>query len=228
MNFKKLFVAFFVVGIICSMFLTNTFTASATENTSALQQIELQWMRSGELESDKFVVPMKAGDDAWNYNQVCDATSLRYFETSSAQFLANAKAAEGTENVSEDGQLVGTNFVWDCGDFYNKYREENGNVSYAWASWKHWGIDSDSKGGNNEYSLRRYTSYFDLNDSLLSGLQSATLAPADELGAMSYLFTINDTVFVFVNGNLVYWGGTDITEGNNQYGALVRSSFGGV
>ena len=53
------------------------------------------------------------------------------------------------------------------------------------------------------------------------------LASEDELGKMGYLFPINDNIFVFINEQLAFWGGTDMTAGENQYGALNRITFMG-
>ncbi len=201
------------------------FTASAVD-LPVSDKVSLDWMRSSETKTEAFVKPITGASDAWIYQNALESTKLEYFSNDETKALANAKAATGNEYVAAS-QSVDSSLIWDNGTFFSKYKEVNGQVSYDWASWKHFG-KNHSLSSAGEYSVRRFTSYFDLTASNYANLEQAILAPQDELGNMNYLFPINDTVFVFVNGVLAFWGGTDIIEGNNVWGALTRQEFMGM
>jgi len=187
---------------------------------------QLGWMRSTEVPEESFTKPITTGTDAWTYSEVFANTPIKYFENEDVRAVANQKAAGGTEVVRPlDQQLVGIRHIWDSGDYFPLYKEQNGNVFYDWASWKHFGINGEVNTTDGEYSIRRFSAYIDLSAQQLTG--SVLLAPEDELGNMSYLMPINDNMFVFVNGQLAYWGGTDVIAGGNQYGALTRTAFMG-
>lgn len=189
--------------------------------------IELNWMRSSEVKTESFVKPITNSEDAWNFSDVFSKTPAKYFESESIKSEAIELSELGEEYIVNDTeQIVGTDSVWDEGDYFSKYKTENGNMSYAWASWKHWG-KPDSIEVKGEYSIRRFSTYVNLTPSKLDSSDSIILAPNDELGNFSYLFPINDNVFVFVNGELAFWGGTDVAAGGNQYGALNRNRFMG-
>ena len=157
--------------------------------------IELEWMRGSEAEAD--VMIRLATDDAeWAYGSIFEATPLRYFQSTGAQTAANTKAAAGEESVyAESGQKAGYENVWDCGENLSGEKSE---MYYDWASWKHYGTGTDS------HSIRRFSSYVELDAEQYYSLSDAMLAPEDELGVMSYLFPVNDNMFVFVNGRLAF------------------------
>ena len=190
-------------------------------------KVSLGWMRSSELPEARFLKPVDVDGDAWSYNEAFNSTPIKYFESLEVQAVANEKAAEGTENATiEDEQLVGMRHIWDNGNYFDKYKNENGNVTFGWASWKHFG-ESGTIEEKGEYSIRRFAAYVDFSAEDLMTATSIMLAPEDELGNMSYLFPLNDNVFVFVNGKLAFWGGTDVKAGQNQHGALNRTEFMG-
>jgi hypothetical protein len=65
------------------------------------------------------------------------------------------------------------------------------------------------------YSLRRFTAYLDVDLSSYT-VDSAYLVsqfPSDEEGM--FIFPLNDSIFVFVNGQLAYWTSTDLIGGGN-------------
>jgi hypothetical protein len=184
-------------------------------------------MRSTEIGEHSYKVLVGAQSQAWDYATAFDATPIQYFENTDVQAKANEKAAQGSEVVRPSGeQLVGIQHIWDRGTYFDKYKEENGGVGYDWASWKHWGVSGNTV-DKGEYSVRRFAAYFEMDAGALAAADKAVIAPTDELDGMSYLFPINDNVFVFVNEQLVYWGGTDVIAGNNQYGALNRDTYMG-
>ena len=191
------------------------------------QTVSLGWMRSSELKDARFLKAVGERGDAWTYQEVFDGTPIKYFENEEVRAVANEKAAQGTENTTSAGQqLVGIKHIWDDGTYFDKYKAENGNVGFDWASWIHFG-QSGTTQDKGEYSIRRFAAYFDFSAEDLANASSIMLAPEDELGNMSYLFPINDNAFVFVNGQLAFWGGTDVVAGQNQYGALNRTTFMG-
>ena len=190
---------------------------------------KLGWMRSTEISGESFKKAIVYGSDAWNFAETFANTPIKYFEHEEVRAVANQKASEGTEVVRPfTEQLVGMRHIWDLGDYFSLYKNQNGNVFYDWASWEHFGVNGELYHSNGQYSIRRFSAYIDVNTTTLSSAKSIFLAPEDELGNMSYLFPINDNVFVFVNGTLAYWGGTDVIAGNNQYGALTRTTFNGM
>ena len=188
---------------------------------------KLGWMRSSELPAESFLKPVGIYGDAWTYSEAFRRTPIKYFEDEAVRAVANEKVANGTEYTSsEEEQLVGMSHIWDHGTYFSKYKNENGNVPFGWASWEHFG-ESGTVEDKGEYSIRRFSAYIDFSADDLASTSSIMLAPEDELGNMSYLFPLNDNVFVFVNGQLAFWGGTDVAEGANQYGALNRTEFMG-
>ena len=192
-----------------------------------IQKLPLGWMRSTEVGAESFKKAI-VDYDAWSYNEAFDSTPIKYFENADVQNKANEKVAQGTEvAVSEGEQYVGIQHIWDLGNYFNQYKEQNGNVFFDWASWRHWGI-SGSEADKGEYSIRRFAAYFELTADEIANASNILVAPEDELGNMSYLFPINDNIFLFVNGQLAYWGGTDVVAGDNQFGALNRSTFMGM
>ena len=195
-----------------------------TNYKDSTQGSELGWMRSSETTD---VIKILKGNEgsSWTYNALMTQTPIRYFETSTVRDKANELADSGLEWVYDKTKhYIGEQHIWDRGNYYNKYKNENGDAPYAWASWENFGANEFSK-SKMEYSMRRFSAYMSFSETELSGLSGAKLAPKDELGQMSHLMPINDTMFVFVNGQIAYWGGTDIIEGNNQYKALNRTDF---
>ena len=188
-------------------------------------KMQLGWMRSTELTEESFLLPVGGSD--WDYNTVFKNTPIKYFQDETVRSVANSRVASGGEyTVGMPEQLVGMRHIWDNGDYFPLYREQNGNAAYAWASWSHHGVSGNVE-AKGEYSIRRFSAYVDFTAAQLSSSKSILLAPEDELGNMSNLFPINDNAFIFVNGQLAYWGGTDVVDGNNQFGALNRTVFGG-
>ncbi len=224
---KKFTAVFIFVLMAFSLSLpANAMTAASAPGEIQNGKNNLEWMRSSELKEDSLILDVSTNSNSWSYENAFNNTPLKYFTTSGAQALANSKAALGQENVSPAQQQVGYDSVWDNGTYFEKYKNENGNATYDWASWKHHGVSGNTV-NKGEYSIRRFSSYINISSDELAALESAVLAPEDELGNMSYLFPINDTVLVFVNGQLAYWGGTDIIEGQNQYNALNRAELMG-
>jgi len=227
MKKMKIITVMAAVLVIAQALSVSAFAADKRLNLAA-ERVTLEWMRSSEDSADAFIRPIVQGVDAFAYGEVLEGTPLRYFENDGTRAKANERALNGGEYVyAESGQITGAQYIWDGGNFFTKYREQNGDVSYKWASWKHFGVDGALNPIRGDYSIRRFTSYFDLSDALYQNLLTAFIAAEDESGKMSYLFPINDTVFLFVNGKLAYWGGTDIKEGHNQFGAMIREVFMG-
>ena len=187
--------------------------------------VRLGWMRSSELPEDKFL--MTVGGSEWTYSDAFSKTPIKYFENESVRGTANTKASQGAEFTKPFGeQLVGIEHIWDAGTYFGTYKDTFMHRANDWASWLHTG-ESGNTENKGEYSIRRFSAYIDIPESQFSVISTANLAPVDELNQMSYLFPVNDNVFVFVNGTLAYWGGTDIVAGGNQYGALNRTEFMG-
>ena len=194
---------------------------------AGVDKMQLGWMRSTEIPGESFLLPVGGNQDAWDYNTVFKNTPIKYFQDESVRAIANGRVASGGEyTVGTPNQLVGMRYIWDEGDYFPLYKEQNGNAPYSWASWSHHGTSGNVE-AKGEYSIRRFSAYLNFTAAQLSSANSVLLAPEDELGNMSYLFPINDNVFIFVNGKLAYWGGTDVVKGNNQFGALNRTVFGG-
>ena len=187
----------------------------------------LGWMRSTEIKDASFLRDVITSGDAWNFDLTFSKTPIKYFENEDVRTKANQKVADGSEVATPAGeQLVGIQHIWDKGNYFDRYKLQNADVSYDWASWSHHGTSGNTE-EKGQYSIRRFAAYVEYSQSKLNSLSGVYLAPKDELGERSYLFPINDNVFVFVNGTLAYWGGTDIAAGNNQYGALNRTNFAG-
>ena len=187
--------------------------------------LPLGWMRSTEIKDASFLKDVVSGKDAWNFDEAFRNTPIKYFENEDVRTKANQKVADGSEYATPAGeQLVGIRHIWDNGNYFDKYKIQNADVSYDWASWSHHGISGDTT-NKGQYSIRRFAAYVEYSQAQLDALQNVFLAPKDELGNRSYLFPINDNAFVFINGTLVYWGGTDIVSGDNQFGALNRTAF---
>ena len=134
-----------------------------------VQKIPLGWMRSSEIAADAFVKPITSGD-AWAYSEAFTNTPLKYFTNTNAQDAANSNVSENVLPLDE--QVVGAQYIWDEGLFFDTYKSQNGSVAYDWASWMHF--------GNNEsnYSIRRFSAYIDLDKSDFSA-DSMLLAPED-------------------------------------------------
>ena len=185
----------------------------------------LGWMRSTEIKDASFLADVISSGDAWDFDQAFANTPLKYFENEDVRKKANEKVAEKTEVATPSGeQLVGIKHIWDNGTYFDKYKIQNADVNYDWASWSHHGISGDTV-NKGQYSIRRFAAYVEYSQAQLDGSGGVYLAPKDELGNRSYLFPVNDNAFIFVNGKLAYWGGTDTVDGNNQYGALNRVKF---
>ena len=190
-------------------------------------KMKLGWMRSTEIPAESFSRPVGGQGDAWSYETAFKNTPIKYFEDETVRSVANGRVASGGEyTVNSAQQLTGMQHIWDAGTYFPLYKEQNGDASYSWASWEHHAV-SGNVADKGEYSIRRFTAYLNVDASDLSNSTNILLAPDDELGNMSYLFPINDNAFIFVNGKLAFWGGTDVISGNNQYGALNRTTFGG-
>ncbi|MDR1117021.1 MAG: hypothetical protein LBL09_02090 [Oscillospiraceae bacterium] len=197
-------------------------------------------MRSSELFG--FVpgarIPIQVPPDGvfrgWNYPWARDSTLIEYFENT--EMLQAAISGEYTQEAlgipeslfSEAGWLVGDNFVWDGGtpnQFFSGYF--SGEVPGGWASWENVEIADDSLYSPEtrvdipgvytpyHYSLRRFTSYLDVDFSCYD-VNSAFLVSAFPSGvADEFVFPLNDSIFVFVNGQLAYWASTDVIGGGN-------------
>jgi len=187
----------------------------------------LGWMRSSETVDDVVLMRYITSNGQWSYSDIIKQTPLRYFENNQVRSKALALASLGQEWLYDANKhLIGLPHIWDGGNYFPLYKNQNGGVFYDWASWEHFGASKFSA-EECQYSIRRFSAYVDYTADDLKNASSVFLAPQNELGEMSYLMPINDTVFVFVNGKLAYWGGTDIKEGQNQYGALLRTHFSG-
>ena len=123
------------------VFSTSTINISVSaEQNVGTDRVELQWARSSESADDSFIVPIRTnGGDAWSYLQACNSTPLRYFENSKVQNDFNTRAEIGREYVSdESAQLVGKDYIWDCGKFFDKSIIQNrgsvDSVDFDWAS----------------------------------------------------------------------------------------------
>ena len=185
----------------------------------------LGWMRSTEIKDASFLRDVVSGKDAWSFDQAFANTPLKYFENEDVRKKANEKAAANTETATPSGeQFVGEQHIWDRGTYFDKYKIQNNDVPYAWASWSHHGISGNTT-DKGQYSIRRIAAYIEYTQAQLDAANGIYIAPKDELGNRSYLFPINDNAFIFVNGKLAYWGGTDTIDGNNQFGALNREKF---
>jgi len=199
------------------------------------QYVRLEWARSGESRECVAIRPITNGEDAFDYFDIWEETPLRFFETEAVRAIANAKADAGLEFVqAEARQITDVNNIWDSGAFFNYYKNMHNPeaLPYQWASWEHFGQDGyvacwGTMTYAGDYTIRRFTTYFDLSAELYDNLESAVLAPENNEGKMSYFFPINDSVFVFVNGQLAFWGGTDHKEGENVWNAHIRSQFEG-
>jgi len=177
--------------------------------------IDLEWARSAEThsaethsatpqggESDVLTMPASG---SWEYKKICESTPLKYFQSQAAQSAAAVAAGDGSEAVyNAEGQTVGEDTVWDCGGYAGS--AALGDVR-SWATWP-------AEGLAENIAVRRFSSRFTLNSDQYYMLENALLAPEDELGNMSHLMPVSESIYVFVNGRLAYWGGgkSNITD----------------
>jgi hypothetical protein len=181
----------------------------------------------------------------WDFPWARSATLLQYFENQATlQAAISGEYTQAALGIPEalfdsNGIFVGDPYVWDGGtpnQYFKGYY--TGNAPGGWASWANVDIADDDLYSPEtrvnvpgfyspyHYSLRRFTSYVDLDLTCYS-LDTAYLAsdyPVDQFGR--YVFPLNDSIFVFVNGQLVYWASTDVIGNGNV--AQNRSSFLGV
>jgi hypothetical protein len=211
----------------------------------------LGWARSSELfgyvpgARIPLVPPADGVFTGWDFPWARSSTLLQYFEnTAMLQAALSSAYTQAALGISEslfpgNGILIGDNYVWDGGtpnQYYTGYY--TGSAPGGWASWANVEIANDSLYSPEtrvntpgvyspyHYSLRRFTAYADLDLSCYS-VDTAYLVsdyPRDALGR--YVFPLDDSIFVFVNGRLVYWASTDVIGNGNV--AQNRSSFMGV
>jgi len=92
--------------------------------------------------------------------------------------------------------------VWDNGLYYN-----NGvPAGREWASWKYAYTEPDGGSYAGYSDLRRFRATFTVPDGYT--VTSGSLYTPDFMGGIP----INDNVYIFVNGELLFWGGTRVNQ----------------
>jgi len=183
--------------------------------------------------------------EGWNFNWARNHTLIQYYENEEMYDAAVSgeftRAVFGTdESLNEKrNPEIGFPFVWDGGfpnQFFTGY--STAPEPGGWASWNAFFVrDSLLSPETREdipgryyaqfrYSLRRFTSYLEVDLSCYS-VDSAFLVsrfPTNEPD--EFVFPLNDSIFVFVNGVLAYWTSTDLIGSGNV--AQNRSTFEGI
>lgn len=209
----------------------------------------LGWMRSSEIEG--YVpgarIPEVPEPDfnGWDFDWVRNHTFMQFFENSEILEAAiqgdyTREALRMNETLFPNNNiLVDFTYVWDGGtphQFFKDYSTEP--QPGGWASWQNVNIPNNQLFSPQtrepdpefylpfHYSLRRFTSYLDV-DLKKYTINSAFLVsafPSDE--ERGFVFPLNDSIFVFVNGLLVYWTSTDLIGSGNV--AQNRLFFNGL
>jgi hypothetical protein len=176
-------------------------------------------------------IPDCNGDELCGETPVIAAHAVvRYFETGtitpdlawqrSAEPASAAYAGYGAAWELTDGfdiPLCATQTVWDNGVYYN-------NSVPAGREWASWEYAYNNGGSFDDYSdLRRFQATFTVPD----GYE----VTAGSLYAPDYTagIPINDNVYIFVNEDLLFWGGTrvnQITDGMFQSMAGIQALRG--
>ena len=183
---KKLAAIFLILSLLAGV---PVFSAAAAPSHKT-DCIDLDWARSAETlsaetqggangvqgASAQADVPVMPAGGSLNYEKVCADTPMRYFDVRVAQSTPVGAAGGG---------------VWDCGGYTGNKIE--GDVR-EWATWP------AGNGTAETLDVRRFSSRFVLEDELYYMLETAMLAPEDELGSMSYLLPVSGKIYVFVNG----------------------------
>jgi hypothetical protein len=183
--------------------------------------------------------------EGWNFDWVRDNTLIQYYENEEMRRAAHSgeftRAVFGTDEVINEAREdeVGFPFVWDGGypsQFFTGY--STASEPGGWASWQAYFVrDSllspetivDIPGRYYQeyrYSLRRFTSYLEV-DLDCYDIESAFLVSEFPTEVPDeFIFPLNDSIFVFVNGVLAYWTSTDLIGSGNI--AQNRSTFEGI
>jgi len=199
----------------------------------------LGWMRSSEIfgfvpgARIPNIVPTDGVFTGWDFLWARSNTLMQYFENE--EILAAAISSAYTQEVlgisemlfNASDRIVDETFVWDGGSghqFFTGYFD--GAVTGGWASWANLEVPDELfspqtqlpvEGGYTpyHYSLRRFTAYLDVDFSSYT-VDSAFLVsqfPSDIPD--EFVFPLNDSIFVFVNGTLAYWTSTDLIGSGN-------------
>jgi hypothetical protein len=96
--------------------------------------------------------------------------------------------------------------VWDGGTGSQNFTGYSSRSDVSWASWDY--AATDPRGGdyNGTSDLRRFNATFTLSAEVAASITSATLKMPDYVTAD--VIPINDNVYIFLNGELAFWGGT--------------------
>jgi len=191
------------------------------------------------------IVPPGATDvpfQGWNFGWVRDNTLLQYYENEemyeaalSGEYTRAVFGINETLNTARPAR-IGLPYVWDGGypnQFFTGYYSDP--IPGGWASWQAFFVRDallspetavDVPGRyypQYRYSLRRFTSYLDVDLSCYD-IDSAFLVSQFPSGSPGeFIFPLNDSIFVFVNGVLAYWTSTDLIGSGNV--AQDRSTF---
>jgi hypothetical protein len=182
--------------------------------------------------------------EGWNFDWVRDHTLIQYYENE--EMYEAALAGEFTRAVFGTGEVINTErnprvgypYVWDGGEpnqFFTGYYSNP--VPGGWASWQAYYVRDALLSPetavnipgryypNYRYSLRRFTSYLEVDLSCYN-IESAFLTSVFPANPGEFVFPLNDSIFVFINGVLAYWTSTDLIGSGNI--AQNRSTFEGV
>jgi len=194
------------------------------------------------------IVPPGAQDvpfEGWNFPWARDNTLIQYYENEEMHDAAVSgeftRAVFGTDETINEARFpsVGFPYVWD-GGFPNQFFRGYSSAPEpgGWASWVAYFVRDallspetivDIPGRyypQYRYSLRRFTSYLEV-DLECYDIESAFLVSEFPSNAPDeFIFPLNDSIFVFVNGTLAYWTSTDLIGSGNV--AQDRSTFQGI
>ena len=113
-----------------------------------------------------------------------------------------------TEGFTIQTQLTDEDYIWDGGEGGQYFTGYSTRSDVDWASWDY--AASTPRGGNyTGYSdLRRFNAIFELDADVAANITSATLKMPDYED--DDVIPINDNVYIFLNEDLQFWGGTRV------------------
>jgi len=183
--------------------------------------------------------------EGWNFNWARDNTLIQYYENE--EMFELAQSGEFTRDIFGTGESINfernpsinESYVWDGGfpnQFFTDY--DDNPIIGGWASWRAFFVRDDLLSPETRvdipgryypqfrYSLRRFTSYLEVDLDCYNVDNAFLVSQFESNFADEFIFPLNDSIFVFVNGVLAYWTSTDLIANNNV--AANRSSFLGL
>lgn len=98
-----------------------------------------------------------------------------------------------------DTPIIDPEYVWDGAFDHRYFAGYSTRTDITWASWQHKNL--------GQTDLRRFNATFNLDQQIAANITSATLRQPD---FAPDAIPINDNLYVFLNQELVFWGGTRV------------------